>query len=206
MPPVRRTLAASVLAVALAAVALTGCAPGGATEPSASTSATPSPEATTISPTPEPTEEAPSADISSPGRCEDIYSPEMLASLLATNPPLNDIGVDLYSTNVVEGIEIIDSGAPSLRCTWGGPSEFGLATSVTIVDAAQAQIISDAVLSQGFTCEPYADGKICRIMDENDYATTGETHYFRGNGWISTNWVNFSPEGYSEDIVATLWG
>lgn len=206
MSPLRRSLAVSALAATLAAIVLTGCAPQGDDGPSASGSASPSPEATTISPTPEPTEEAPSADIELPVRCEDIYSPARLADLQAGNPPLNDPGVDLYSTNVVEGVEILDAGAPSLRCTWGGPSEFGLATSVTIVDAAQAQTIGDALLAQGFTCADQAEGTICRILEESDYATTGETHFLRGNGWIATNWINFAPDGYTEDIVDTLWG
>ena len=60
------------------------------------------------------------------------------------------------------------------------------------------------------TCKPHAEGTICRtredlFVDGELYATVGETHYFRDNGWVATHWTNFAPEGYTEDIVATLW-
>ncbi|MDQ1129142.1 hypothetical protein [Microbacterium sp. SORGH_AS_0888] len=41
-------------------------------------------------------------------------------------------------------------------------------------------------------------------MDDK-VVTRGETHFLRGNGWITTSWVDDQPDGYTEDIVATLW-
>ena len=69
-----------------------------------------------------------------PGACEDIYSDAMFADLTATAPPLNDPGNTTPSTELAAGREVLDV-APTLRCTWGGPSEYGLSTNVTIVDA-----------------------------------------------------------------------
>ena len=42
-------------------------------------------------------------------------------------------------------------------------------------------------------------------LDDEEY-TSGETHYIGGGGWVSTAWINFHPDGYTEDIVDTLWG
>ena len=123
---------------------------------------------------------------------------------------LNDPGVTLLSTELTPGLEILES-APTIRCSWGAPSEFGLATNVTVIDQAQAETLGQAMRESGMTCADYEQGTMCRIevehLTEDDVvAKTGETHYLRGNGWVSTHWINFAPEGYTEDIVATLWG
>lgn len=144
-----------------------------------------------------------------PGACEDIYSDAMFAYLTATAPPLNDPGHTTPSTELAVGREVLDV-APTLRCTWGGPSEYGLSTNVTIVDAGQTASVEQAAVESGMTCKPHSEGTICRtredlFVDGELYATVGETHYFQGNGWVATHWTNFAPEGYTEDIVATLW-
>ena len=33
--------------------------------------------------------------------------------------------------------KLLNSGIPTIRCSWGQPSEFGLATNVSVIDAAQ---------------------------------------------------------------------
>ncbi len=135
----------------------------------------------------------------------------MLATLMAQAPPLNDPGVTMLSTQNAELLEIMGSGIPTIRCSWGGPSEFGLATNVSIIDAGQSAAILAAVQSSGLGCADYAGGTICRIeqkrLDFDDQEVAfGETHFLRGNGWVSTSWLNFAPEGYTEDIADTLWG
>lgn len=207
-----RTLGgALVLAVALAFTV--ACLPEPAPEPAATTDdPTPSlsPRPTGPSPTPIETD-LPDAGFQLPTACEDIYSAQMLADLQADNPPLNHAGVTMLATQDVDLLEIIDGGVPTIRCSWGQPSEYGLATNVTVVDADQAAFIGDQLAASGFACEPYADGTICRIeqkgvtLDDEEY-TSGEVHYVGGGGWLSTAWINFAPEGYTEDIVATLWG
>lgn len=205
---VPRAIAAGLTAGALALV-LAGCVP----EPDPTAPATPT---ATSSTTPEPSA-SPSAtvdaggDITMPATCEAIYSPEMLASLQAQNPPLNDPGVTMYSSQIVEALEVLDSGAPTLRCSWGQPSEVGLSTNVTIVDSAQAGTVRSALQNAGFGCEEAQGGTVCRFEEElmtqdDTLVHRGETHYLRGNGWVATAWLNFAPEGYTEDIVATLWG
>ena len=202
----------AAVGIALAALSIAGCAPEPST-PSATASASPSSEQ---SPSPSASERTPSAtadseNIALPATCEQIYSPEMLASLTAQAPPLNDPGLTMLSTQNAELLEILHSGVPTIRCSWGAPSELGLATNVSIVDAAQSAAIASALRSAGFGCEPYAGGTICRtdqtvITQDDEQVHLGETHFVRGNGWLSTAWINFAPTGYTEDIVATLWG
>lgn len=207
-----RSSGAAVAGLALLlGVALTACAPEpAAPTPSASASSpvatpTPTPVAT---PTPTATS---AADIQLPATCEQIYSAAMLASLDSANPPLNDPGVTMHSTQNAGLLETLSSGIPTLRCSWGTPSEYGLATNVSIVDAEQASAIRQTLDTSGFGCEEAMNGTICRIeqktitLDDKE-VTFGETHYLRGNAWVSTSWINFAPAGYTEDIVATLWG
>jgi hypothetical protein len=203
-------LVVGVTAVVLVAAVATGCRPEGAPAPSGT------PTSTTSSPTPGPSvtptgTETPQAGFEMPAACEDIYSATMLASLQAANPPLNDPGVTMLSTQNADLLEVIHSGAPTLRCSWGKPSEYGLATNVTAIDAEQAASLASALAEAGFGCEPMGDGTVCRIeqkgvtLDDNEY-TRGETHYIADDAVVTTSWINFAPEGYTEDIVATLWG
>lgn len=210
----RSRSSAAVLAVTVAALLLTACAPEpGEPTPSATSprpAATESASPGTSTPTPSNTA-AEGDEIALPAACEDIYSAEMLASLNAQAPPLNDPGVTMHSTQTAELLEILNSGIPTLRCSWGMPSEFGLATNVSIVDAGRAAAILGALQVSGFGCVEQDGGTICRIeqkridLDDSE-VTLGETHFVRGNGWVSTAWINFAPEGYTEDIVDTLWG
>jgi hypothetical protein len=212
----RSRSSAAVLAVTVAALLVTACAPEpgeptpSATSPRPTATESPSPGTATATPTPSSTA-AEGDQIALPAACEDIYSAEMLASLNAQAPPLNDPGVTMHSTQNAEVLEILYSGIPTLRCSWGMPSEFGLATNVSIVDAAQSAAILGALQVSGFGCVEQGGGTICRIeqsridMDDSE-VRLGETHFVRGNGWVSTAWINFAPEGYTEDIVDTLWG
>ena len=209
----RALIAAAGLVLVVLSIA--GCKPEPSV-PSATASAspssvqTPSPSASET-PSPSPTATGDAENIALPAGCEEIYSPQMFASLTAQAPPLNDPEVTLLSTQNAELLEILHSGVPTIRCSWGAPSELGLATNVSIVDAAQSAAIASALRSAGFGCEPYAGGTICRtdqtvITQDDEQVHLGETHFVRGNGWLSTAWINFAPTGYTEDIVATLWG
>lgn len=201
-----RTLGAVAVVMVVAALTV-ACRP----EPVPETTATPTVTVKPPGPTPTPIEtELPGAQFDVPTDCEQIYSSGMLADLEADNPPLNDPGVTMYSTQDVDLIQIIDNGAPTLRCSWGQPGEYGLATNVTAVDAEQAAFIEQELSGSGFACEPFGDGTVCRFeqkgitLDDEEY-TGGETHYIGGGGWVSTAWINFAPKGYTEDIVDTLW-
>jgi hypothetical protein len=197
-------------AVAAAALLLTGCRP----EPAATPTSTPT--VTMEQPTPGPSvspieTEKPQAGFEVPGSCEEIYSAGMLAQLQGANPPLNDPGVTMLSTENADLLDIIHGGAQTLRCSWGEPSEYGLATNVTAIDAEQSGVILGALPAAGFGCEALGEGTVCSIeqrgvtLDDEEY-TRGETHYIGDGGLVTTAWIDFAPEGYTEDIVATLWG
>ena len=201
----RRLLTAAT--VGLAAIALAAC------QPEPEPTATGAPDGTTptasgaalATPTPTPT-----AAFALPASCDEIYSADMRAFLQAENPPLNDPGVTMYSSENASILELIGSGAPTLRCTWGGPSDYGLATNVTVIDASQGEDIVAELTAAGFSDEELGDGSVHRIeqrgitLDDEPY-TLGETHYVGDGAIVSTRWVNFAPTGYTEDIVATLW-
>ena len=196
-------------ALVVAGMALAACQP----EPAATEDPTPAATTTiTATATPSPTSTEPAADaFVVPEACEDIYSAEMLASLEDDNPPLNDPAVTMLSTQDVDLLEIIEGGSPTIRCSWGVPSEFGLATNVTAVDDDQAAFVDEQLNAGGYACEPLGEGTICRweqkgvTLDDEEYVS-GETHYVGGGGWVSTAWINFTPDDYTEDIVDTLWG
>jgi hypothetical protein len=207
---VHTRVAVTLATIAVLTVGIVGCQP----EPSPTTSATSG--STTSSPptapSPSPVEtELPDAGFTLPTSCEQLYSPAMLASLDEQNPPLNDPGVTMSATQNVKALELLASGIPTIRCSWGEPSETGLATNVSVIDAAQSEALLGTLPNEGFACEPFADGTLCHteqtVVDLDDNVVTiGETHYVRGDGWISTATINFAPDGYTEDIVATLWG
>lgn len=210
-----RQRAAWRIGVALAGSAVVcliaaGCQPEPAPTASPGTTETsaPSPSATTASPTPTPTA---AAAFELPTACEEIYSADMLDSLNAQIPPLNDPGVTMLSSQNAGALEVLESGIPTIRCSWGTPSERGMATNVTVVGAAQSAAVEQSLIESGFGCEPLGAGTICRVeqpgvtLDDEEYVL-GETHYLQGEGWVSTAWLNVHPDGYTEDIVATLWG
>ncbi|MFS0793393.1 hypothetical protein [Microbacterium sp. 1P10AE] len=212
MPALARVLAVGSAAAALV-VALSGCVP----EPSptasptseASVSSTPSSSAT-----PKPSSSIPSPTVSPstalPASCDDVYSDAMLTRLQEQDGPLNDPGVSLLSTDQASLLELLDS-IPTLRCSWGPPGEKGLSTNVSIVDATQAAFVRDALSSSGFGCDTSDSATICRLdqrgvsLDDVPFER-GEVQAIRGEVWVTTSWINFDPEGYTEDILSTVAG
>lgn len=204
--PVSRFAIATIALAATAALA-TACQPEPAATatPEPPASATPTP---TLSPSPIETE---LPDVALPASCEEIYSPAMTAQLEGEVPPLNDPGITMYSSENVAVLELINSGVETLRCTWGMPSEHGLATTIAPLGADQRAEIERALVETGFGCEPLGEGTVCRAeqrgidLDDHEYAR-GEEHYLGPDVLVATAWLNVALDGYTEDIVATLWG
>lgn len=206
-PPLLRA-AAGLGVAAVMCLALAGCRPEPATSASPTASRSASSSATST-PTPSATAQA-GEDITLPTACEQLYSPTMLATLQAMGP-LNDPGVTMTSTQNVEALELLASGVPTIRCSWGLPSESGMATNVTIVDAAQSAAVVTALTNAGFACGAELGGTVCRfsqsmINQDDEIADLAETHVLRGNAWVTSYTINFAVDGYTEDVVATLWG
>lgn len=215
---------ASLALLLIAATALAGCvAVTDAANPEPS--ADPSPEASVVSPspsaessasaepshTPGPSEAsgapAPGDDIALPATCREVYSADMFGTLERDLPPLNHADITLKSTEVVEGVEVLGEEPPAVRCTWGTPSHIGLSTTVAIVTPEQAARVRGGIDGSGdFACVEADGGAYCRASGASEFGGFGETHFLRGNGWVSTTWLGYGGDGYSEDIVATLWG
>lgn len=196
-------------ALTLAALASAGCAPepGGArstVEASATEAAGPT---LTASAAPAPTTDR----FALPGECRQMYSAGMLADLERTLPPLNDPAVTLYATQVPAALDVLQSGVPTIRCTWGSAGGAGLATAVSVVEGDQATRVHDALVEAGFECADGLGGIVCRtqtetVTMEDAIVSLGESHVLRDGGWVATSWVGALPEGYTEDVVGTLWG
>jgi hypothetical protein len=211
MPFTRRATRLSAVTLIVGVLALAGCVP----EPAPGESASPVPTATagasatpveSDAPAPPPS----AAPAALPGDCLGVYSPQMLSTLESEIPPLNDPGITLLSTQQAPLLELLET-VPTLRCTWGPPSEVGISTNVSAVDEAGAATVLDALVAAGFGCEASGEATVCRIeqrgitLDDVEFRR-GETHAVRGGLWIATAWVNVSPDGYTEDILATLVG
>ena len=206
----RVSVTAVFAVLAISSVALAGCK--SASAGSATETATPTPTVT-ASPTVSPSADAapPSGQFALPATCQDAYSIGMLASLSNENPPLNDPGFSLRSTQNVTGLELLDSGIPTLNCTWGVAGQRGLATSVAQISESDSDRMMTALEATGFVCEAHGEGTICTYSEktvnrDDEIVELGESHYFRSTGWVATSWINFFPEGYTEDIAATVWG
>ncbi len=201
----------------LLAGALAGCQPEPtASGPSGAPSATSTPDASPstapeATPTPTPSASAPGQGIALPASCDDIYSPAMRSVLEANVAPMNDPGVTMPSTQNAAALALLESGVPTLRCTWGYPSEKGIATTVAIVDPSAESDVVAGLLDSGFTCGDALGGTLCRFNEtllsyDDKIVDKGETHFFRDNGWVATVWLNYGPEGYTEDIASMIWG
>ncbi len=166
-----------------------------------------------VGPAPSPSEEvtlAPPPEIELPADCREIFDEAFISEMEAAHLPLNDPGITMRSTELELGGEILAT-EPSLRCTWGLPSEVGIATTIALVTSEQrGGLIAEAEANE-FACEPRtADEVRCSISvreedpDWGAYAH-GAEYALRGNSWVATQWLNVEIPGYTDDIVAALW-
>lgn len=200
-------------AVLTLTVALSACVPEPAASPEASprasqTAETPTavPTATpTLTPTPDPT-----PAVALPASCEQAFSEGQRATLEGQGLPLNDPGVTLLSTDQAPLLELLAT-VPTIRCSWGTPSERGIATNVSIVDASQAATVRDTLASAGYGCEGTGSATLCRIeqrgvsLDDVPFER-GEVQALSGDVWVSTAWINVDLGSYTEDILSTVVG
>ncbi|WP_187977413.1 hypothetical protein [Mycetocola sp. JXN-3] len=153
------------------------------------------------------------AAIELPASCQAIYSGPMFSSLRALELPLNDPSLADETGTAIPELDTLLRANPGLHCSWGLPSELGINTNVTLIDPAAAQNIEAALVARGATCEDKDDGTLCTLIHvgpgvegwaEGD-PQAGENHFFRDNAWIATHWSTVEMNGYTPDIVHTLW-
>jgi len=148
-----------------------------------------------------------------PTACEAIYSAAMLKTLSETqtlNPAWAesaDSGVRLGTVDAELGAVIEKSD--HLTCKWGnanGGSGSGLTTNVVFVTAAQSEAAHQRLLALGENCYEELGGIRCVAEDRDAVnGTSGESHFLRDGIWLATHYVNAGPDGYTHDMVGTIW-
>ncbi|MDE0545300.1 hypothetical protein [Microbacterium sp. C7(2022)] len=197
----------SALATAAASVALiatlSACAPENGTSPDATPSATaslvPSPTPiATITPDAEPSATAEAAT-EIPEDCQSLLNASVLAELEGV--PLNDPAFGA-SGSQPDG---------SLICIWGDPAAdtTGLTTTISYMSRGPAlDMLNELADEQDFTCYTPDEGTRCEKTWENATypVIDGRTLYWRNGVMIDTRYSNLAPSGYTDAIVASLYG
>ena len=195
----RRGPAAVAAASVLLALVLAGCAPDDAAgpTPSADGSETSSPSATG-SPEPTPTSTA-DAIPEIPDDCRAVLSSSVLDQLEGV--PLND--------------EAFGPSGPqpdgSLICVWGDPGAdtTRLVTTIRYMSRGPAlDLLNELADDEDFTCYTPDLGTRCEKtwQDEQYPVTDGRTLFWRDDILIDTRYSNLAPSGYTDSIIAALWG
>jgi len=218
--PVFWLILVAVLALVVAAV-FAGMAIGGglgtAADAAASDSPRPTPSATSPAPAePSPAETTPpppaAGPVTIPGDCTAIYTRDWASELapLALNPAWTDAadsGVRWASDDV--GLQTMLDGTTRLTCIWANPAgggDVGITTNVAGLSEVQQSETIALLESLGYDCFDELSGLRC--IDEHDGETGawGESHFLREGVWIATGWVNAGPNGYTHDMVTTIFG
>lgn len=196
----RRSTAGLVAAATLLLLmqALTACAAGNATSPTATPSPSSPASATataTASPSPTPTAEA---DAEIPTDCRAIVSDAVLTQL--AEQPLNDPAFG-PSGPQSDG---------SLICIWGDPGAdtTGLTTTISRMNRGPALDMLNALAAdEGFSCYLPDAGTRCEKTWQNDTypVTDGRTLYWRQGVLIDTRYSNLAPTGYTSSIVEHIF-
>jgi hypothetical protein len=215
--PALFALAAVLLVAAIVALIIWrgGAATPVAAGPSANpTSAASTPAATiAATPTPSPTDAA-AGDPRHPSSCAEIYSTDWASKLgpvLVLNPAWTEdpgSGAVKYGTND-GGLETVLQGATSVTCIWAkasGGGDVGLTTNVAEITAAQQASVTAQMNGLGYSCFEEMKGLRCVTESNTDAGSWGESHFLREGLWFATRWVNTSPDGYTHDIVGTVFG
>ncbi|QTV79545.1 hypothetical protein [Microbacterium sp. NIBRBAC000506063] len=201
--PAARSRAGGLVAVAALVVLLTGCQP----EPLPTDEPTLEP-----SPTPSMSESLPAEpeEIALPGDCGEVFDEAFTADMESANLPLNDPGLTMPSAELPGALDLLET-VPALRCTWGTPSEVGIATTVALVTPEQASALLTEAQANEFACAAATDAETrCTFLleggdDEFGTFRQGGEYVLRDNVWIATQWLNVEIPEYADHAVAMIW-
>lgn len=168
----------------------------------------------TVSPEPSPVS-TPTAEIAPgtprPTSCDEIYSPEMKAAFgeLVLNPAWTTApGADVRNGAEDPQLNAVITSSEHLSCRWvspAGPSDSGLATSVVWVTDEQTAAVEARLRALDFECYEELGGLRCITEGVSGADRFGESHFLRGGIWLATHYVNAGPDGYTHDMVNTIW-
>ncbi|REJ04899.1 hypothetical protein DY023_11615 [Microbacterium bovistercoris] len=191
----------AIAAAVAASVLLAGCAPaasdpGGAGKTTSSTTKSTDAGDKTPSPSATPTPTVKPAAI--PKDCRKVLNDDVLAQL--KDVPLNDKAFGPSGT--------LDDG--SLKCIWGDPQAdtTGLTTTIQHKRSGAALDQLNALMADGFTCYTPDEGTRCEKIWKNETypVTDGRTLFYRQGVLIDTQYSNLAPKGYTDAIIASIWG
>jgi hypothetical protein len=199
--------AAGVWAAASGLLPIGGARGGDAVAPDASAPAIvdPSPSATSTMP-------ADPAASALPASCSELYSDAMLGKLDGLALSLNPDWVVTTEPGPPAAEPVLTAiltSAANLDCYWvpaEGPSNVGIATSVTAVSEQQAQTVEATLTSEGYTViEELGSRRFVREFSGPDGAS-GFSHIVRDGVWFATQWTNAPVTGYTADMVEQVFG
>jgi len=193
-PARRSALGSTGLAVTLL-LALTGCTPPAAPEPSDSLAASASASA----------EPSPSA---APGLalpdCDSMFSPDLVAALTADGREPEAATIGPYS-NDAGVVAVFGSVTDLVSCDWILPaSESGSTTTVALIDDATAGALEIALADGGFSGDAYGDGRLYTITVEGELVSSTEAHLIVDGAWISTTYFGGDAEALTLDAAGQL--
>lgn len=195
-----RSLAGVATSLLVSALLLTGCVAGTEAAAGGPSSGASSPRATaesrTATPTPSPTAVA----VELPTDCRAILSEAVLAELGET--PLNDPAMGISAGVQPDG---------TLVCLWRDPRAdiTGLQTTISKLARGPAlETLNQLADGEGFTCYTPDGGTRCEKTWENETypVTQGRTLFWRADVLIDTQYANLAPAGYTDSIIAHVFG
>lgn len=202
MGKTRRTLVIVSIASVLAVVGLVwaglALTPG---ESSAELRAQPSSSpAATVPPSPSPS--------IIPANCAEVYSTDWASQLdpYVLNPDWAKAQPSIGTNDVA--LKQLLSPNVRLTCQWGKPeggSDVGLVTSLAQIDSETESLVKSRLNALGWTCYDSSGGVRCVTEGSDANGSWGESQFLREGVWIATRWSNLAPDGYTADIVSTLW-
>ncbi|MEC5186158.1 hypothetical protein RCH12_003639 [Cryobacterium sp. MP_3.1] len=146
-----------------------------------------------------------------PASCEQIYSPVMMGAFgdLVLNPAWTaESGATVRDGADDPELRAIINANEHLSCRWvtpDGASDTGVSTSVVWVTAEQTAAIEARLRALGMECYEELGGLRCLTETTTDIGKYGQSHFLRGGIWLATLWVNAGPDGYTHDMVNTIW-
>ena len=154
---------------------------------------------------PQPSEPAAAAPVitgPNPQSCDQLYSPRMLKILQdgTETPPASPTPMDASTSPAILALM---KDLPALNCDWGTGQTF-IFTDVLQVTPEQSAAAVAALKAEKYSCYAETQGTRC-VKDVDGIGPAGESHFLRGNIWLSTFWQNWPQPGYTNDMVATLW-
>ncbi|WP_159500171.1 hypothetical protein [Microbacterium sp. 18062] len=190
--------AVGVFSGALLMVALAACAPDPSSGPSRTPPSGGTAPAASSTPTATPTPTATSVAL--PADCETLVSDSVLAQL--ADIPLND---------PANGVAVGVQGDGSLVCLWRQPEAdtTSLQTTVSRMSRGPAlDLLNRLADDEGFTCYTPDGGTRCEKVWINEQypVNDGRTLFWRDDVLIDTQYSNLAPSGYTDSVIAHVFG